>query len=492
MHSKYRDKQLNKHGNKQGWLRRGLGALGALMALLASPLALAAQAGVRCHLPNHDMPLRCLTLDVPKDYAQPGKGSLKLHVALAQAFREGAKPDPVFVLAGGPGQSGSSLAWTLDNGFQRARATRDIVLIDQRGTGKSGILTCPELARSEEPDPDKQEQMLATCLRGMKVDFNDYSTEVAARDLEQVRLALGADKINLWGGSYGTRLAQAYARLYPQRVRSMVIDGVVAPEQNVALMGGETGRAMKLLRQQCEQDAQCRATFPQFGAQLDALVARAARGNETIQFVHPLTGKAQQIPFRLDGFGEQVRSLLYLPSSAVRLPWLVMQAAAGNWQPFAALAAASGQPDDGMAVGLQLAVLCSEDLPWMTPAQLQAEPGLSFLGDSWSRRLQRFCAMIEVKPHPRPANTLIQAPTLLLSGLRDPVTPPGRAEEALRYLPHGQHLQAAQLGHIVTPHGCGPKLLRRFLDAPEQKLDGKCLDEVAAPSFVLSNAGAQP
>lgn len=445
-----------------------------------------------CHLPGHEMPLRCFTLDVPRDYAQATKGKLSLHVAVAPAFREGSKPDPLFVLAGGPGQSGSSLAWTLESAFLRARATRDIVLIDQRGTGKSGKLSCPDLERSEEMDPERGEQLLASCLRSIKVDLNDYSTDAAVDDLERVRLALNVAKINLWGGSYGSRLAQAYARKYPQNVRAMVIDGVVSPAQNVALMGSETGRAMKLLRQQCDQDAQCRAAFPQFGAQLDALVARAVRGNETIQFVHPVTGKKLQMPFRLDGFGEQVRAMLYMPATAVRLPWLVMQAHEGNWQPFAAMAFSGAGAEDGMAVGLQLAVLCSEDLPYMTAAQIQHDQGLSFLGDSWSRRMQRFCGMISVKPHARAQDSVIQTPTLLLSGLRDPVTPPERALEALRTLPRGQHLQAAAIGHIVTPHGCGPKLLRQFLDAPEQKLDGHCLQDLTAPSFVVSAAGAQP
>lgn len=471
----------------------GLLVTGALSGLsLPVSAAQAAPVATRsCHLPGHEMPLRCFTLDVPKDYAQSTKGKLNLHVAVAPAFREGSKPDPLFVLAGGPGQSGSSLAWTLESAFLRARATRDIVLIDQRGTGKSGKLSCPDLERSEEMDPDRSEQLLATCLRSLKVDLNDYSTDAAVDDLEQVRLALNVAKINLWGGSYGSRLAQAYARKYPQNVRSMVIDGVVSPAQNVALMGSETGRAMKLLRQQCDQDPQCRTAFPQFGAQLDALVARAVRGNETIQFIHPVTGKKLQVPFRLEGFGEQVRSMLYLPATAVRVPWLVMQAHEGNWQPFAAVAF-SGSVGDGMAIGLQLAVLCSEDMPYMTAAQIQIDQGLSFLGDSWSKRLQRFCGMISVKPHARAQDSVIQTPTLLLSGLRDPVTPPERALEALRTLPHGQHLQAAAIGHIVTPHGCGPKLLRQFLDAPEQKLDGHCLQDLAPPSFVVSAAGAQP
>ena len=466
--------------------------LGALLLVWCGSVAAAPPPGTACHLPGHEQPLRCLTLEVPRDYANPAKGKLKLHVAVASAFRENARPDPLFVLAGGPGQSGSGLAALLENGFHRVRATRDIVLIDQRGTGKSGKLSCPDLEKSEIADPDLAEQEVARCLRSLKVNFAEYSTEAAARDIEQVRLALQREQINIWGGSYGTRLGQAYARLFPSRLRSMILDGVVAPEQNVALFSGDAGRAMGILRQQCEQDAKCRATFPQFGAQLDTLVARAARGNEMIPFAHPVTGRAMQTPLRLENFAEQVRGLLYHPQHAVRLPWLLTQAAQDNWQPFAALAFSGNRSEDGVALGLTLAVLCGEDVAHLTPEQIQGEQTLSFLGDSWTKKLIRWCGLILVPKRPRPTNTIIETPTLLLSGQRDPVTPPARAEQALLYLPQGQHWVAQQVGHIVTPYGCAPKLLRRFLDEPDKNLRAKCLAEIGASPFVMSAAGAQP
>ncbi len=454
--------------------------------------ASAATPGKVCHLPGHEMPLRCLTVEVPRDYAQAAKGVIKLHVAVAVAFRENAKPDPLFVLAGGPGQAGSGLAALLENGFHKVRATRDIVLIDQRGTGKSGKLACAEMDKIEIDDPDLAEQEVVRCLRSLKVDFAEYSTEAAARDLDRVRQALQLEKINIWGGSYGTRLGQAYARLFPSHLRSMILDGVVSPTQNVALFSDDAGRAMGILRSQCQQDAQCNAAFPQFAAQLDALVARAARGNEMIRFVHPATGRPMQLPLRRELFAEQVRGLLYRPQSAVRLPWLLMQASQDNWQPFVAMAMAGGGGEDGLALGLTLAVLCAEDVAHLTPAEIAAEQGFSFLGDSWTKKLLRLCEVIHVPARPRPAMTSIQTPTLLLSGQRDPVTPPARAELALRYLPNGQHRVAQQVGHIVTPYGCGPRLLREFLDAPDKKLPAKCLSEITSSPFVMSAAGAQP
>jgi pimeloyl-ACP methyl ester carboxylesterase len=447
--------------------------------------------GKVCHLPGHDDILRCLTVDVPRDYAHPAKGSIKLHVAIAGAVRAGVKNDPLFVLAGGPGQSGSSIAWTLDTGFRRARATRDIVLIDQRGTGKSGKLTCPELESSETLDPVQQEKETAACLASLKVDFNDYSTEAAARDIERVRLALHHQQINLWGGSYGTRLAQEYARLFPASVRSMVIDGVVSPLQNVADLSPDIERALGLLRRRCADDPQCKAAFPHFDAQLDALLARAASGNEMLRFAHPVTGEPLVLPLSVNGFGGQLHGSLYQPAIAVRLPWLVMQAAAGNWQPFMANSFSGYNPsDDGISVGLHLAVLCGEDLPYLTPAQMKLDPTIT--GSGATQRLLRLCPPLHIAPRRRAGTSIIAAPTLLLSGRLDPVTPPGRAEETLKYLSHGQHVIAQHAGHGVTSAGCGGKLLRQFLDAPDQKIDAKCLSELPAAPFVLSGAGAAP
>jgi pimeloyl-ACP methyl ester carboxylesterase len=446
--------------------------------------------GKTCYLPGHKLPLRCLEVPVPRDYAHPERGQIKIHVIVAPAFRENAKPDSVYVLAGGPGQSGSSIAALLDMSFHRIRATRDIVIIDQRGTGRSGKLSCSKIERSDTEDREQAHQELAACLQSLKVDFNDYSTEAAARDIDQVRLALKGDKINLWGASYGTRLAQAYARQFPASVRSMVLDGVVAPEQNIAMLNMEAQRALEQLRQQCEQDKACRTAFPQFNAQLDALVARAASGKELVSYQHPLTGKTFQRPLELDDVVSPIHSLLYAPQRAVRLPWLIMQAAQGNWQPWAAQGYSSGGLD--VASGLYFAVVCAEDWPYLSADATQAAQTNSFMRDSLIKRLTRSCPLVQVKPRPRAPAGQLQTPTLLLSGQRDPVTPPQRAVEALRLLPNGQHVIAAQLGHGVSHTGCGPKLLRQFYDEPGKKVDGKCFDILPAASFVMSAAGAQP
>ena len=474
-------------------MKRSLSAFGLALAFCGTSAEAAASPGRACHLPGQDTPLRCLNVVVPRDYAQPQAGSIQLHVTIAPAFREKAKADPVFVLAGGPGQSGSSIIFLLEAGLQRVRATRDIVFIDQRGTGKSGKLSCDALQRSETLDPDQAEREMVTCLKSLQPELRYYTTRAAAQDMDKVRQYLGFAQINLWGGSYGTRLAQAYAHQFPKQLRSMVIDGVTSPQQNIGLMSGETGRAFQLLRESCEKDAGCHAKFPQFGQQLDSLMARAKRGDEIIRFRHPVTGKDSQVPLRFEGLGEAMRTMLYQPQIATRLPWLVQQAHQGNWQPLMAMwTSNTSWSQDSMAIGLTLAVLCGEDVAHITPEQAQAEISRSFLADGWTKKMQRWCGVINVPPQPRPASGPLQVPTLILSGQLDPVTPPQRAEEAMKFLPNSQHIVAQQVGHIVSPHGCTARLLRQFYDEPSKKVDASCLKEIGKSPFVMSAAGAEP
>lgn len=480
--------------NSQRWRGACLTLLGLCVAGLTTSAALAANLpGKVCHLPGQDTPLRCVRVSVPLDYSNPSAGQIQLHVTIAPAFRENAKPDPVFILAGGPGQSGSSIIGLLDSGLQRVRATRDIVFIDQRGTGKSGKLSCDSLQKSDTLDPDVGEQEVITCLQSLRSQLPLYGTAAAVQDMDKVRQQLGFSKINLWGGSYGTRLAQAYAHQFPAQLRSMVIDGVTSPQQNIGLMGAETGRAFQLLREKCQQDKACHSKFPQFAEHLQTILERAQSGKQIIHFKHPVTGKDGQMPLRFEGLAEVIRSMLYHPSTASRLPWLIEQAYQDNWQPLLAISITNQSwSQDGMALGLTMAVLCAEDVGYITSAQAQAEVGRSFLADSWTKKMQRWCSALNLPQQPRPATGPLQVPTLVLSGQYDPVTPPARAQQAMQFLAHGQHLIAPQVGHIVTPHGCTSRLLRQFFDEPNKKVDGACLAEMGKAPFVMSASGAEP
>jgi len=470
--------------------------LGALLLAAALPAARAQPPAARaqphsCHLPGVEDALRCLKLAVPLDPAKPGR-NIQLQVTIAPALREGARPDPLFVLAGGPGEAGSEVLPILNTALRRVRPTRDIVFIDQRGTGMSGKLECESgMSEDNSLSDDQVDAALRSCIAASKAPFAAYTTANAAHDIEQVRRALGYGKINLWGGSYGTRLGQAYARAYPGSVRALILDAVAAPDQVIPAGGRDSQAALDKLFAQCDADAACRKAYPGLRGEFDGLVAKLDKGLN-ITLADPRTAQQIDVSMTSARLLGTVHGMLYAPADARRLPFLVHSAAQGRWQPFVARrnVAADYNPEGSPATLLHLAVICAEDMPRLSPALAASDSAP--LTRAISARLPGLCRAMNVPAVPWTEPTRIDAPALLLSGALDPVTPPHRAASAARYMPHAQLLTAPNVGHGVSQLGCAPRLLRAFLDHPDQKIDGSCLNEIPAPTFQLGSAGPQP
>jgi pimeloyl-ACP methyl ester carboxylesterase len=458
------------------------------VAALAQPLSNSRS----CHLPGAEDALRCVTIPVTLDERNPAAGSLKLHVTVAPAYREASRPDPVFVLAGGPGEAGSDVLPLLSGAFKRARATRDIVFIDQRGTGLSGKLDCPSRPDDEDLDDDALDARVRACIAASKAPFSKYTTDAAARDIEQVRRALGYGKINVWGGSYGTRLAQAYARAYPDSVRSLVLDAVAAPGQVIPAGGRDSQAALDKLFDLCEHDTGCRKAYPALRREFAALADKVAAGQVKLSLPDPRTARPVTLTMSSLRFLGTVHNVLYHPADARRLPFLIHSAFEGNWAPFVARQNVSGDfSAEGMnALLLHLAVVCAEDVPRMTPELLAADAGV--LTRPLAQRMGPMCQAMNVPPVAWRAPSRIDAPALLLSGALDPITPPHRAADAARFMAHAQQVIVANAGHGVSQLGCAPRMLRDFLDHPNSKLNASCLAEIPAPTFQLGSAGPQP
>jgi pimeloyl-ACP methyl ester carboxylesterase len=467
----------------------------ACLGLLAGPGALAAAPAKTersCHLPGAEDTLRCITVPVPLDHGKPQGARLTLHVTIAPAFREAARPDPLFVLAGGPGEAGSDVLPLLSSAFRRARATRDIVFIDQRGTGLSGKLDCDSKRDEDDQDEARGDAELRACIAQSKAPFAAYTTGAAARDIEQVRRALGYGAINVWGGSYGTRLGQAYARAYPASVRSLVLDGVAAPEQVIPAGGRDSQAALDKLFGQCAADAGCRKAFPNVKNEFAALADKVTAGGVKVTLADPRTARPAQVSVTSMRFFGTVRSMLYSATDARRLPFLIHSAWQGRWEPFIARRNLAGDfaAEGSSAMLLHLAVVCAEDVPRLTPQLLAADAAL--LTRPIAERMPAMCKEMRVPAVPYREPAAIEAPALLLSGALDPVTPPHRAAAAARRMTHAQQVVVANAGHGVSTLGCAPRLLREFLDRPRQALDAHCLSEIPAPTFQLGSAGPQP
>jgi pimeloyl-ACP methyl ester carboxylesterase len=458
-----------------------------------APATIANQPGSNCHLPGYDQTLRCMTVAVPLDYRQPERAKLALHVTLAPALRESAKSDPLFVLAGGPGQAGSDILPLLDTAFRKLRETRDIVFIDQRGTGLSGKLDCDSTQTLEETSIPEQEKIVATCMYALGKPFAFYNTDNSARDLEQIRITLGYRQINIWGSSYGTRLAQAYARRFPAALRAMILDAVAAPDQIIFAWGRDAQASLDAVFRHCAEDDGCSAAFPLLRQQFSALLEHVNSGSVKLDFFHPRTARRIQMQLAPDRFLQTVRVALYSPDSASRLPFLIDSADKGNWSPFLAQMYSAGDFSlDGPAIGLMLSVTCAEDIPRLTPIIVADEEHNSFLGGQEVKLLPTWCRYVNVPAVPYVKPSIIDAPVLLLSGALDPVTPPYRAESAARSIAHAQHFTVANAGHGVSQSGCAPRLLREFLDHPEQALAAQCLKDIPRSGFQLGAAGPHP
>lgn len=465
-----------------------------LAALLGMPLGLAAApAWQTCHLPGQRDALHCAAIAVPRDYADASRGSFDVHVAVARSIRTRAEADPLFVLAGGPGQAGSDIVLLLDTALAKVRASRDIVFIDQRGTGRSGRLGCADDADALTLSDSELQASTLACLKGFGPDLLLHTTAAAVEDLERVRQSLGYARINLWGASYGSRLAQAYAQRYPTTVRSLILDGVVDADLIIGAESYQFQAALDAVLQRCADDADCRRAFPALRTQLRDVLQRLDADAAATTLAHPRSGQPAHVRITRQRLLQTIRHLLYSTRGAAQLPYLIARADVGDWRPLLAIQASSvdlaaAQP----AAGVLLAIACREDWPRLTAAQRAREAQAGVFGAAGLASFDELCGALALPPLPPSSVQTLTPPALLLSGALDPVTPPIRADRALRTLPQGQHVVAAHAGHVISGLGCTPALLRRFLDAPLQTIDATCLGEIVLPAFQTSAAGASP
>jgi len=440
-----------------------------------------------CRLPKLAVAAQCGTLQVPENRAAPGGRKLDLFVAVLPANTVAPKEDPLFILAGGPGQAASQLA-PLAQRLSDVRRTRDIVLVDQRGTGRSSPLTCDafkpsdDVAQSFDVDSVQKAKACLAELAARGVDVAQYTTDAWVADLDAVRAALGYPRVNLWGGSYGTRVALAYLRRHPDRVRTMVLDGVAGPGMVVPRdVWPSRDEALEAVVAACAGSPACRAQHPDLAATLRTLERDLAAPGRVVAFPDPRTGTPREGQLSFDIVLGALYGLAYAPERAALIPEVVARTAAGDYGPLVAAAqAALGDMSDQLTPALHYAVICSEDAPRVTAADRAA------LDQRKSRDLARnMLDVCAIWPRGAVAPDTIEAvhsdvPTLLLSGGLDPVTPPAGAAAVATTLPNGRHVVAAGLGHIVSGQSCVPRMIAAFIDAGSTAaLPAACVDFLA-------------
>ncbi len=464
----------------------------ALLAIACAPEAQARKLGSldfkTCSLSTpfsgDALAAQCATLQVPENPAAPNGRKIGLKIAWIPAGRDdAAEPDPVFMLAGGPGQSALETYPQAANAFAEIRKKRHIVLVDQRGTGGSNALACKEpFDEAALPSPRAASDYTRRCLASLskRADPRFYTTTEAIQDLDTVRKAIGASQINLVGISYGTRVAQQYAAKYPASTRTIVLDGV-AP--NSLVLGNEFARnledALDLQFALCARTPACVQRMGNPREKLRTLMARLDSDPPLVGYRDGITGESRQEKLTPPLVAGLVRMYAYMPLAASLLPLQLNEAANGRYDALMALSKMLGeQMSDSITMGMQLSVICSED-----GGELQANPADedTLLGNDFANYLAAQCAVWPkgVRPANFRAPLKSDVPALLLSGEFDPVTPPRYGDAVARTLPHGRHLVLRGQGHNVIGVGCMPKLMTQFIDgADAKKLDGECLTKL--------------
>lgn len=454
----------------------------ALAAGLAGPAA-AQAAGLDlkpCRLPGHPTELLCGELQRPLDPAQPnakdGK-QISVRVAVVPALARNKLPDPVVFLAGGPGQSAVDLLPVLAPRMNRLQQRRDLVFVDQRGTGKSAPLECKDernLPVAESLDLEANFRRLDTCRTELEKlphgDLRQYTTVIAMQDLDAVRQALGVQQWNLIGGSYGTRAGLEYLRAFPKSVRRAILDGLAPPDMALPLsFSPDNQAALDALIASCKAQPGCEAAFPDLGGQWNRLLASLPR-EVTLQ--HPLTGRTEKATLQREHVLRAVRGPLYAPMLSSALPAAIAAASEGNFNALSALMTGMSSRTGKLAAGMHFSVVCAEDLPRMA-ASKEAQ------GKDYARidaqLYERVCkdwprAQVPAEFYEMPA---AQSPVMLLSGGADPVTPPRHGERVARLLgAKAIHQVVPAAGHGVMSLPCMRDVLARFIDA---KTDAEAL-----------------
>ena len=481
------NRQAGPRADAQGKLQYG--------ALSFEPCALKSRGG-------ESVEAQCTRLAVPENHDAPDGRQIELAIAMVPA-KGMAEADPIYMIAGGPGQSAIESYPLLSDAFSDARRNRHVILVDARGTGGSNPLHCPDFSAEEvladpaNDTPAATVRLTEACRDALQQssDLRYYTTGDHVRDLDLVRERLGVERINLVGVSYGTRVAQQYAATYPDRTRAVVLDSVVP---NSLVLGQDHARnledALEAQFQRCRQDQACLTNLGDPRQQLVQVRDRLqAGGIAPVRYRDPVSGEWREEVPRFVHLASLLRMYAYQPSMAATLPLVLHEASQQRYESLLAQSRMlSGQLSEAMAMGMGLSVSCSEDAAEFGDASADAG---TVLGTLLVDTLRSQCA---VWPKGKRADNFRQplggdVAVLAISGELDPVTPPRYGDEVVEHLPNGRHLVLPGQGHSVLGTGCMPKLFAQFVEtADAASLDAKCLERLSAQPPFAGNYGWEP
>ena len=447
-----------------------------------------------CHVKGIRQQVQCGTLATPENYTQPNGVKIDINFVVLPAIDSSQEKLPLMFLAGGPGQAAAELAGQIYQGFGEIRKTRDLILIDQRGTGKSHPLQCDE---SLEIDPytsvpeDFSVTDIEQCLSQLNGELSQYNSENAIRDFDAVREALGHQQVHIYGGSYGTRAGLVYMRMFPESIKSVVLDSVGPIEVPIGIFGQSAAQSFTKLIDNCQNDESCARQYPELAKEFAEISANLSQAPITVEISHPRLGTDTEFTISNDKFISTIQMQLYSTQTRSLVPLLIHQAYLGDFKPLAGLIA-QGEGGMGIYIALHFNIVCNEDYPKISASMKAEDADNNFAKGMSLEMIGKVCA---AWPTYQPSDDFYQTvtadiPTLILSGELDPVTPASNGEKSDKNLPNSHHIISKNNAHIVASTPCGINIVNEFLEKQTPNgLDESCLQEIPDGTFMTGLNG---
>ena len=463
-------------------------ALGSTPTLPLSP----------CRIEGIKHAVACGTFFVDEDRVARKGRKIPLSIVVLPATGSRRASDPFVWFEGGPGASVTGSAADYQAIWKEINRRRDIVLVDVRGTGRSNGLPCTGSDLSDVQhllDGIVSDESLPNCRKRLEehADLALYTDSLAADDIDDVRAALGYEKLNVAGASGGTRTAQVYARQHPDRVRTLVLWDPVSTGDRMPLMFARDAQdALDRVIASCRAQEDCRRKFPDTGAELSRLLTRLTGRAEPVEATDEATKKKLQLRLSRNGLAQTVRAMLYSPRTASLLPLQLHEAAQGNFKPLGESAAAFASSMLGaIDYGDFLCISCSEDVPFYSDAEAEAAAADTFLGSFRARRQKEICRQWPSRPVPaeflEPVHS--EAPALLIGGDLDPVTTARVMTKVAREMPRSVQVIVKGGSHDfegMKGASCIDRIMAAFIDAgSERGLDTTCVSKIRPVPFAL-------
>jgi len=450
-----------------------------------------------CNTDELDSTILCGKFSVYENRQTNTGRKIDLNIIVIPAINRAFSKAPIFFFDGGPGAAATTDASFYADSIYQYRKEFDIVLVDARGTGGSNPLHCNQLQLKNSLEDHFKEmypvQSVKYCYDSLSklADLTQYTTTNMAIDIEEVRQWLGYNKINIFGLSYGGRLAQAYMKMFPNAVESCVLWSPTTTSSRMPLYHASYAEeSLNKLFEDCKNDSLCNKTFPNFQEEFNVLATRGKQ--QPFECKHEgESGEIKEVSIPWYAFHTKIRSLMYTPFGLRQIPYIVHQSFLGNWQPFISLFPKGSSFEGFIADGLYLCVTCTEDVPYITKQETDSLTLGTFMGDYRIQQQKSACSNWVSGAVPENFFEPLQSniPTLIFSGYFDPVTPPSMAKQISQTLSNGHIISIPAMSHTfegLSNPECFDKIVLDFYNNPYQKPNSECVNQMLPDKYMTS------